>query len=107
MYNSEEYINNKTNLLQYMTGSDFLALGPANFPWIPAAGLVLGPGSPMLCWATLLTCLSLACAYVGSLYVWNSHLILIVSGLSPLFVWLWKELTGIKPGTSLLVPLGF
>uniref|UniRef100_A0A452GQX1 Uncharacterized protein n=1 Tax=Gopherus agassizii TaxID=38772 RepID=A0A452GQX1_9SAUR len=64
----------------------------------------------MLCWATLLACLSLACAYVGSLYVWNSHLprdhpavimrrfnsILIVSGLSPPFVWLWKELTGIK-----------
>uniref|UniRef100_A0A8C4VUF7 CAAX prenyl protease 2 n=1 Tax=Gopherus evgoodei TaxID=1825980 RepID=A0A8C4VUF7_9SAUR len=42
--------------------------------WIPAAGLVLGPGSPMLCWATLLACLSLACAYMGSLYVWNSHL---------------------------------
>ncbi|XP_037761150.1 CAAX prenyl protease 2 isoform X1 [Chelonia mydas] len=33
--------------------------------------------------------------------------VLIVSGLSPLFVWLWKELTGIKPGISLLVLLGF
>ncbi|TFK11994.1 CAAX prenyl protease 2 [Platysternon megacephalum] len=97
------------------------APGPVNSPWVPAAGLAPGPGSPALCWAALLACLSLACAYVGSLYVWNSHLprdhpavikrrftsVLIVSGLSPLFVWLWKELTGIKPGISLLVLLGF
>ncbi|CAM5154929.1 unnamed protein product [Natator depressus] len=97
------------------------ALGPAISPWVSAGGLAPGPGSPALCWAALLACLSLACAYVGSLYVWNSHLprdhpavikrrftsVLIVSGLSPLFVWLWKELTGIKPGISLLVLLGF
>ncbi|XP_065264511.1 CAAX prenyl protease 2 [Emys orbicularis] len=97
------------------------APGSVNSPWVPAAGLAPDPGSPALCWAALLACLSLACAYVGSLYVWNSHLprdhpavikrrftsVLIVSGLSPLFVWLWKELTGIKPGISLLVLLGF
>lgn len=36
-----------------------------------AAGSGSGSG---LCGASLLFCLSLACAYVGSLYVWKSHL---------------------------------
>ncbi|XP_074862284.1 CAAX prenyl protease 2 isoform X2 [Carettochelys insculpta] len=90
---------------------------PAGSPWVSAVGPAPGPGSSALCWAALLACFSLACAYVGSLYVWNSHLprdhpavikrrftsVLIVSGLSPLFLWLWKELTGI----SLLALLGF
>ncbi|XP_053133627.1 CAAX prenyl protease 2 isoform X2 [Hemicordylus capensis] len=78
-------------------------------------------GGAGLCWAALLSCLSLACSYVGSLYVWKSHLprdhpavikrrftsVLIVSLLSPLFVWIWKEVTGIKPGTPLLALMGF
>uniref|UniRef100_A0A8C8DWI6 Ras converting CAAX endopeptidase 1a n=1 Tax=Oryzias sinensis TaxID=183150 RepID=A0A8C8DWI6_9TELE len=60
-----------------------------------------------LCWVSVLSCLLLACSYVGSLYVWKSELprdhptvikrrftsVLVVSGLSPLFVWAWRELT--------------
>uniref|UniRef100_A0A3Q2ZZQ9 CAAX prenyl protease 2 n=1 Tax=Kryptolebias marmoratus TaxID=37003 RepID=A0A3Q2ZZQ9_KRYMA len=63
-----------------------------------------------LCWLSVLSCLLLACSYVGSLYVWKSDLprdhptvikrrftsVLIVSGLSPLFVWAWREFTGIR-----------
>ncbi|XP_005533285.1 PREDICTED: CAAX prenyl protease 2 [Pseudopodoces humilis] len=65
-------------------------------------------------------CLSLACSYVGSLYVWGSPLprdhpsvikrrftsVLVVSGLSPALVWLWKELTGVKADTPLPALLG-
>ncbi|XP_066466333.1 CAAX prenyl protease 2 [Tiliqua scincoides] len=72
------------------------------------------------CPASLLCCLSLACAYVGSLYVWKSHLprdhpavikrrftsVLIVSSLSPFLVWIWKEASGVKPGAALLALLG-
>uniref|UniRef100_A0A8D0GM06 Uncharacterized protein n=1 Tax=Sphenodon punctatus TaxID=8508 RepID=A0A8D0GM06_SPHPU len=88
------------------------SLGPGGSAWSPQAGP--GSGSPGLCWASLLSCLSLACSYVGSLYVWKSHLprdhpavikrrftsVLVVSSLSPLFVWLWKELMGIKVRVS-------
>uniref|UniRef100_A0A672YLS5 Uncharacterized protein n=1 Tax=Sphaeramia orbicularis TaxID=375764 RepID=A0A672YLS5_9TELE len=63
-----------------------------------------------LCWLSVLSCLLLACSYVGSLYVWRSDLprdhpavikrrftsVLIVSGLSPLFVWAWREFTGVR-----------
>ncbi|XP_060614353.2 CAAX prenyl protease 2 isoform X2 [Anolis sagrei] len=84
-----------------------------------SSSLLLSHGG--LCWASLFSCLGLACAYVGSLYVWKSHLprdhpavikrrftsVLIVSILSPLFIWIWKEVTGIKPGTSLLALMGF
>ncbi|XP_051575187.1 CAAX prenyl protease 2-like isoform X2 [Myxocyprinus asiaticus] len=63
-----------------------------------------------LCWVSVLSCLLLACSYVGSLYVWKSDLprdhpavikrrftsVLIVSALSPLFVWAWKVFTGIQ-----------
>nr|XP_034955332.1 CAAX prenyl protease 2 isoform X2 [Zootoca vivipara] len=82
-----------------------------------------GPGGSGsgLCWASLFSCLSLACCYVGSLYVWKSHLprdhpavikrrftsVLIVSSLSPIFIWAWKEVTGIKPDASLLALMGF
>ncbi|XP_061200410.1 CAAX prenyl protease 2 isoform X1 [Neopsephotus bourkii] len=86
--------------------------GPGGAP-APAAG----PGP---CWAAVLACLSLACSYVGSLYVWGSPLprdhpsvikrrftsVLVVSGLSPAFVWLWKELTGVKLDTPLPALLG-
>uniref|UniRef100_A0A4W6EF04 Uncharacterized protein n=1 Tax=Lates calcarifer TaxID=8187 RepID=A0A4W6EF04_LATCA len=63
-----------------------------------------------LCWVSVLSCLLLACSYVGSLYVWRSDLprdhptvikrrftsVLIVSGLSPLFVWAWREFTSVR-----------
>ncbi|KAF0045634.1 hypothetical protein F2P81_002163 [Scophthalmus maximus] len=63
-----------------------------------------------VCWASVLSCLLLACSYVGSLYVWRSDLprdhptvikrrftsVLIVSGLSPLFVLAWREFTGVR-----------
>uniref|UniRef100_A0A8C4RI80 Ras converting CAAX endopeptidase 1 n=1 Tax=Erpetoichthys calabaricus TaxID=27687 RepID=A0A8C4RI80_ERPCA len=74
---------------------------------LPEAPLV---GSRRLCFASVLSCLLLACSYVGSLYVWRSDLprdhpavikrrftsVLIVSALSPVFVWTWREYTGIK-----------
>uniref|UniRef100_A0A3Q2ZZS6 CAAX prenyl protease 2 n=1 Tax=Kryptolebias marmoratus TaxID=37003 RepID=A0A3Q2ZZS6_KRYMA len=73
-----------------------------------------------LCWLSVLSCLLLACSYVGSLYVWKSDLprdhptvikrrftsVLIVSGLSPLFVWAWREFTGIRTNPSLLALMG-
>uniref|UniRef100_A0A3B4XGR7 CAAX prenyl protease 2 n=1 Tax=Seriola lalandi dorsalis TaxID=1841481 RepID=A0A3B4XGR7_SERLL len=73
-----------------------------------------------LCWLSVLSCLLLACSYVGSLYVWRSDLprdhptvikrrftsVLIVSGLSPLFVWAWREFTGVRTGPSLLALMG-
>uniref|UniRef100_A0A3P9N3V9 CAAX prenyl protease 2 n=1 Tax=Poecilia reticulata TaxID=8081 RepID=A0A3P9N3V9_POERE len=70
-----------------------------------------------LCWLSVLSCLLLACCYVGSLYVWRSDLprdhpavikrrftsVLIVSGLSPLFVWAWREFTStVSPLLALL-----
>ncbi|XP_072840505.2 CAAX prenyl protease 2 isoform X1 [Pogona vitticeps] len=83
-----------------------------------AAAGVSGAG---LCGASLASCLGLACAYVGSLYVWKSHLprdhpavikrrftsVLVVSLLSPCFIWAWKEVTGVKPGPSLFTLMGF
>uniref|UniRef100_A0A3B5QME4 CAAX prenyl protease 2 n=1 Tax=Xiphophorus maculatus TaxID=8083 RepID=A0A3B5QME4_XIPMA len=70
-----------------------------------------------LCWLSVLSCLLLACCYVGSLYVWRSDLprdhpavikrrftsVLVVSGLSPLFVWAWREFTAtVSPLLALL-----
>ncbi|XP_075693551.1 CAAX prenyl protease 2 isoform X2 [Rhinoderma darwinii] len=74
-----------------------------------------------LCVVAILCCLVLACSYVGSLYVWNSELsrdhpavikrrftsVLIVSSISPLFLWVWKELTGIKADVAILSLMGF
>ncbi|KAM9407031.1 CAAX prenyl protease 2-like isoform 2-T2 [Salvelinus alpinus] len=73
-----------------------------------------------ICWVSVLSCLLLACSYVGSLYVWRSDLprdhpavikrrftsVLIVSALSPVFVWTWKVYTGVMPGPSLLALMG-
>uniref|UniRef100_A0A1A8QX45 CAAX prenyl protease 2 n=1 Tax=Nothobranchius rachovii TaxID=451742 RepID=A0A1A8QX45_9TELE len=73
-----------------------------------------------LCWFSVLSCLLLACSYVGSLYVWRSDLprdhptvikrrftsVLIVSCLSPLFVWAWREFTGVRTNSSLLALMG-
>ncbi|XP_028659056.1 CAAX prenyl protease 2 [Erpetoichthys calabaricus] len=84
---------------------------------LPEAPLV---GSRRLCFASVLSCLLLACSYVGSLYVWRSDLprdhpavikrrftsVLIVSALSPVFVWTWREYTGIKPGPCLFALMG-
>ncbi|KAM4017867.1 CAAX prenyl protease 2 isoform 2-T2 [Anomaloglossus baeobatrachus] len=82
----------------------------------PSAGSASG-----LCAVSVLCCLTLACSYVGSLYVWKSELsrdhpavikrrftsVLIVSSLSPLFLWVWKELTGIKTDAAILSLMGF
>ncbi|XP_064359329.1 CAAX prenyl protease 2 isoform X2 [Dromaius novaehollandiae] len=87
-------------------GSSWAAAAPAagSGP-VPAPGAAAAAGP---CWAALLACLSLACSYVGSLYVWGSPLprVLVVSGISPAFVWLWKELTGVKADTPLPALLG-
>ncbi|MGH0131987.1 UNVERIFIED_CONTAM: hypothetical protein FKN15_078289 [Acipenser sinensis] len=83
----------------------------SNGAYIPPSGV---------CWISVLSCLLLACSYVGSLYVWRSDLprdhpavikrrftsVLIVSTLSPLFVWAWKEFTGIRSSQSLLALMG-
>ncbi|XP_045711352.1 CAAX prenyl protease 2 isoform X3 [Phyllostomus hastatus] len=87
----------------------------------PETAALGGPGPGLCCWVSVFSCLSLACSYVGSLYVWKSELprdhpavikrrftsVLVVSSLSPLCVLLWRELTGIQPGTSLLTLMGF
>ncbi|KAM9251659.1 CAAX prenyl protease 2 [Cariama cristata] len=104
-------------------GSSWVAAAPGRAGPAPGAAPGAGPApaaGPGPCWAAVLACLSLACSYVGSLYVWGSPLprdhpsvikrrftsVLVVSGLSPAFVWLWKELTGIKPDTPLPALLG-
>ncbi|XP_036851686.1 CAAX prenyl protease 2 isoform X4 [Manis javanica] len=87
----------------------------------PESTALGGPGPGLCCWVSVFSCLSLACSYVGSLYVWKSELprdhpavikrrftsVLVVSSLSPLCVLLWRELTGIQPGTSLFTLMGF
>ncbi|XP_041518014.1 CAAX prenyl protease 2 isoform X3 [Microtus oregoni] len=87
----------------------------------PESTALSGPGPGLCCWVSVFSCFSLACSYVGSLYVWKSELprdhpavikrrftsVLVVSSLSPLCVLLWRELTGIQPGTSLLTLMGF
>ncbi|XP_054426537.1 CAAX prenyl protease 2 isoform X3 [Pteronotus mesoamericanus] len=76
----------------------------------PETAALGGPGPGLCCWVSVFSCLSLACSYVGSLYVWKSELprdhpavikrrftsVLVVSSLSPLCVLLWRELTGIQ-----------
>ncbi|XP_072407114.1 CAAX prenyl protease 2 isoform X1 [Chiloscyllium punctatum] len=77
-------------------------------------------GGAELCSVSVVSCLLLACSYVGSLYVWRSQLprdhptvikrrftsVLIVSMLSPLWVWTWRQYTGFKTGPSLLMLMG-
>ncbi|KAM4643595.1 CAAX prenyl protease 2 isoform 1-T1 [Amazona ochrocephala] len=110
-------------LSQPAAGSSWAAAAPARAGPGPGAGPGAAPtpaAGPGPCWAAVLACLSLACSYVGSLYVWGSPLprdhpsvikrrftsVLVVSGLSPAFVWLWKELTGVKLDTPLPALLG-
>ncbi|XP_078197651.1 CAAX prenyl protease 2 isoform X3 [Callithrix jacchus] len=103
-------------------GGDGLRLLSVSRPQRPPESAALGgPGPGLCCWVSVFSCLSLACSYVGSLYVWKSELprdhpavikrrftsVLVVSSLSPLCVLLWRELTGIQPGTSLLTLMGF
>ncbi|EHB13807.1 CAAX prenyl protease 2 [Heterocephalus glaber] len=103
-------------------GGDGLRLLSVSQPERQSESAALGgPGSGLCCWVSVFSCLSLACSYVGSLYVWKSELprdhpavikrrftsVLVVSSLSPLCVLLWRELTGIQPGTSLLTLMGF
>lgn len=103
-------------------GGDGLRLLSVSRPERPPESAALGgPGPGLCCWVSVFSCLSLACSYVGSLYVWKSELprdhpavikrrftsVLVVSSLSPLCVLLWRELTGIQPGTSLLTLMGF
>nr|XP_045015525.1 CAAX prenyl protease 2 isoform X1 [Jaculus jaculus] len=103
-------------------GGDGLRLLSVSRPERQSESAALGgPGPGLCCWVSVFSCLSLACSYVGSLYVWKSELprdhpavikrrftsVLVVSSLSPLCVLLWRELTGILPGTSLLTLMGF
>ncbi|XP_038935325.1 CAAX prenyl protease 2 isoform X6 [Rattus norvegicus] len=76
----------------------------------PESAALSSPGPGLCCWVSVFSCFSLACSYVGSLYVWKSELprdhpavikrrftsVLVVSSLSPLCVLLWRELTGIQ-----------
>ncbi|XP_027711824.1 CAAX prenyl protease 2 isoform X1 [Vombatus ursinus] len=87
----------------------------------PESAALNGAGPGLCCWVSVCSCLSLACSYVGSLYVWKSELprdhpavikrrftsVLVVSSLSPLCVLLWRELTGLQPGISLFTLMGF
>uniref|UniRef100_A0A2K6ADQ8 Ras converting CAAX endopeptidase 1 n=1 Tax=Mandrillus leucophaeus TaxID=9568 RepID=A0A2K6ADQ8_MANLE len=92
-------------------GGDGLRLLSVSRPERPPESAALGgPGPGLCCWVSVFSCLSLACSYVGSLYVWKSELprdhpavikrrftsVLVVSSLSPLCVLLWRELTGIQ-----------
>ncbi|KAI4072572.1 Ras converting CAAX endopeptidase 1 [Homo sapiens] len=92
-------------------GGDGLRLLSVSRPERPPESAALGGLGPGLCcWVSVFSCLSLACSYVGSLYVWKSELprdhpavikrrftsVLVVSSLSPLCVLLWRELTGIQ-----------
>nr|XP_054097085.1 CAAX prenyl protease 2 isoform X6 [Callithrix jacchus] len=92
-------------------GGDGLRLLSVSRPQRPPESAALGgPGPGLCCWVSVFSCLSLACSYVGSLYVWKSELprdhpavikrrftsVLVVSSLSPLCVLLWRELTGIQ-----------
>ncbi|XP_036786455.2 CAAX prenyl protease 2 isoform X3 [Manis pentadactyla] len=103
-------------------GGDGLRLLSVSRPERQPESTALGGSGPGLCcWVSVFSCLSLACSYVGSLYVWKSELprdhpavikrrftsVLVVSSLSPLCVLLWRELTGIQPGTSLFTLMGF
>ncbi|XP_051823174.1 CAAX prenyl protease 2 isoform X3 [Antechinus flavipes] len=86
----------------------------------PESAALNGAGPGLCCWVSVCSCLSLACSYVGSLYVWKSELprdhpavikrrftsVLVVSSLSPLCVLLWQELTGLQPGISLFTLMG-
>ncbi|XP_059811256.1 CAAX prenyl protease 2 isoform X2 [Hypanus sabinus] len=77
-------------------------------------------GGADLCSVSVVSCLLLACGYVGSLYVWRSRLprdhptvikrrftsVLVVSALAPLWVWMWRQYTGFKTGPSLLALMG-
>lgn len=40
----------------------------------PETAALGGPGPGLCCWVSVFSCLSLACSYVGSLYVWKSEL---------------------------------
>uniref|UniRef100_A0A8C5KBR8 Ras converting CAAX endopeptidase 1 n=1 Tax=Jaculus jaculus TaxID=51337 RepID=A0A8C5KBR8_JACJA len=89
-------------------GGDGLRLLSVSRPERQSESAALGgPGPGLCCWVSVFSCLSLACSYVGSLYVWKSELprdhpavikrrftsVLVVSSLSPLCVLLWRELT--------------
>uniref|UniRef100_A0A7N4NH67 Ras converting CAAX endopeptidase 1 n=1 Tax=Sarcophilus harrisii TaxID=9305 RepID=A0A7N4NH67_SARHA len=56
-------------------GGDGLRLlsvsGPASEP---ESAALSGAGPGLCCWVSVCSCLSLACSYVGSLYVWKSEL---------------------------------
>lgn len=40
----------------------------------PESAALSGPGPGLCCWVSVFSCFSLACSYVGSLYVWKSEL---------------------------------
>uniref|UniRef100_A0A8D1ND48 CAAX prenyl protease 2 n=1 Tax=Sus scrofa TaxID=9823 RepID=A0A8D1ND48_PIG len=56
-------------------GGDGLRLLSVSRPERPPESAALGgPGPGLCCWVSVFSCLSLACSYVGSLYVWKSEL---------------------------------
>ncbi|KAM6907383.1 CAAX prenyl protease 2-like [Xenentodon cancila] len=72
------------------------------------------------CWVSVLSCILLACLYVGSLYVWRSNLprdhlsmikrrcasVLLVSAISPAVVKTWMHLADIRVDASVLELMG-
>lgn len=56
-------------------GGDGLRLLSVSRPERQPESAALGaPGPGLCCWVSVFSCLSLACSYVGSLYVWKSEL---------------------------------
>lgn len=56
-------------------GGDGLRLLSVSRPERQPESTALGGSGPGLCcWVSVFSCLSLACSYVGSLYVWKSEL---------------------------------
>lgn len=53
-------------------GGDGLRLLSVSRPERQPESAALGPG--LCCWVSVFSCFSLACSYVGSLYVWKSEL---------------------------------
>ncbi|XP_017573839.1 CAAX prenyl protease 2 isoform X3 [Pygocentrus nattereri] len=72
------------------------------------------------CYLSILSCLLLACLYVGSLYIWRGSLprdhpstikkrfisVLFASAVSPLIVWAWMQAVEVRPSPPLLALLG-
>lgn len=72
----------------------------------PESTALSGPGPGLCCWVSVFSCFSLACSYVGSLYVWKSELPrcgCCARGRNPRprEAWLWAGLQPYRGGAAL------